>query len=105
MEENAVPLPRLIAVATDLLRGQREALINGEVTRIEKQSEALAKVLTRLCERLQREPGERETLQKLRHEMQINRLLLENGMLAGDRFVELLACSPEVTSILLSEQV
>lgn len=105
IENEAIALPRLVELATDLLRRQREALIRGDVSRIERLGETLAKVLTNLCERLRREPGNREVLQRLRHEMHVNRLLLENGLAATDRFVTMLAWSPEVKSILLSEQV
>lgn len=105
MEEEVVALPRLIEVATDLLRRQREALIRRDVLRIERLGETLAKILTTLCERLRREQGSSEALRVLRHEMQVNRLLLENGLRATDRFVAMLAWSPEVKSILLSEQV
>lgn len=105
IEEEAIAFPRLVELSTDLLRRQREALIRGDVSRTERLSETLAKVLTNLCERLNREPSDRDVLQKLRHEMSVNRLLLENGLAATDRFVTMLAWSPEVKSILLSEQV
>lgn len=105
LDDEAIALPRLMELATDLLRRQREALIRSDVARTERLSETLAKILTTLCERLRREPGSQETLQALRHEMQVNRLLLENGLAANDRFVTMLAWSPGVKSILLSEQV
>lgn len=105
MDNETVALSRLVEVATDLLRRQREVLIRGDVSRTERLGETLAKILTTLCERLGREPGDREALQSLRHEMHVNRLLLENGLAATDRFVTMLAWSPEVKSILLSEQV
>lgn len=105
--EDLVSLPRLIEIARDLLRRQQEALIRGDVVRVERYHEALAKILTTLRGQLVREDntGVEAALELLRHQMRTNRLLLENGLAVTDHFAASLASAPGVTSVLLSEKV
>jgi hypothetical protein len=80
--EDLVSLPRLVEIARDLLRRQQDALIQGDVLRVERYHEAIAKILTTLRGHL-----------------------LENGLAVTDHFAASLAEDPSMTSVLLSEKV
>ncbi|WP_395142718.1 hypothetical protein [Armatimonas sp.] len=105
--EDLLSLPRLIAIARDLLRRQQDALIHGDVLRVERYHEALAKILTTLRGHLVRESSTETAtaLEQLRNQMRTNRLLLENGLAVTDHFAASLAHSPGITSVMLSEKV
>lgn len=97
----------MITIARDLLRRQQEALIHGDVVRVERYHEALAKILTTLRGHLIRESGTETSaaLEQLRTQMRTNRLLLENGIAVTDHFAASLVSSPGMTSVMLSEKV
>ncbi|WP_309723401.1 hypothetical protein [Armatimonas sp.] len=105
--EDLVSLPRLVEIARDLLRRQQDALIQGDVLRVERYHEAIAKILTTLRGHLARESSfeARTALDQLRQQMRTNRLLLENGLAVTDHFAASLAENPSMTSVLLSEKV
>lgn len=96
---------RLLDSASVLLERQREALIGGDVRRVERNGEAIAEVLSAIRERLETGGAlvDAETMRRFRHLMRLNRILLENGLSEADHFMASLCATPR-TSALFSER-
>lgn len=103
-DQEAAP-ERLLPLCCELLDRQREALIRGDIRRLERIAEGIVSVMAALQPSLAQERAlpARECRQ-LRERVLLNRALLNNGLTSADRFAAGLVASPETTSVLLSER-